>query len=668
MEISKADSPISFFEMIPTNLVENIAFRVNLHQKLEADKGFQKVFIEMVLDYPPLFYNSIAWTFNPRKPRGQKNLPFILRPAQIDAVEAIDKAFKEHYNAVLDKTRDEGATELITKYFAMHFLFNEQTQFLVGSRKAEFVDKGVELIGDKIVGAHKTLFHKLLYGVHTAPNWAKPENYLKTFMLLQNLDNGSVISGESTNENFGAGDRQSAVLVDELGRIEHRVARALTENLSDVTDSTFYCSTHFYGAAHPYNQLITQKIGDIKVIVLPWERNPEKNEGLYLSPNPGIIQIKDIDYYRDICPSVFNEVIEMQDFNVEVHEEELQQHDITFVADGGDRNEKGWRSVWYDHEETERSARNMAANIDRRAVGSGDTFFSLPALARMEEEHCRRPDHVGDIKLDSTITDNDKLIINSAAFIDNKRGKLQWWGKLVDGRPRQDHNYIIACDISRGTGASNSVAGIYDVNTSEKVGIWVDALTSPQDFADLTVGMCKWVGGSYWTPYLIWEGNGPGDLFEQRVVHHGYSFVYIRRTEGKIRKKKMGQRGWWSSREGKRRLLQDLDGAIDSAIKKDKTRKKLIIHDADSIREYENYIEYTAGGCGPARLIEESDNARALHGDRVIPDGLFVLASTIQPEAVAKKEKKRPKHCVGTRLEKRRQAAREKSLNKRFPY
>jgi len=371
----KLDDPRDFFRAVPTEPLANLEFRKTLHRLLLSDKGFQRAYKEMLLEYPPLFYNTIAWTFNPQKPAGHRNQPFILRPAQIKAVEGFDYCYKNGKEVVLDKTRKEGASELITKFLAMQWLLSPEFQALMGSRKENLVDDKTQWSGGKISGNPSCLFHKVLYTLYFCPEWLKPKpnSFSKTNLLLQNLDNGAVIAGESTNDNFGAGSRHSIVFID-------------------VSDCVIYCSTHFYGVAHPYNQLLTGQFGQKEILTLAWEDNPEENVGLYRSPEPGVVAVRDIAYYRAKCPEVFNDIEADEPIKVEPIQDKLEKAGIAFVADGGDSNEGGWRSVWYDKIAAARSPRDIAQNIDRRPIGAGETFFSLATLRRMEMEHCRPAD------------------------------------------------------------------------------------------------------------------------------------------------------------------------------------------------------------------------------------------------------------------------------------
>lgn len=665
------NTPADFFANIPGNPAENIAWRMNFHETVSKDKGMQKVYKELCWADIKILFNSAFWVYDAEASAGFRNRPFILWPHQEPAVDAIHEAINNKHDMVIDKSRKEGATEIICKTFVGHFLLDPESQFLVGSRKAEYVDKGVELVEGKLIGLHKSLMHKLCYAVTTLPQWMRP-NLLKTYMLLQNLDNSSVISGEATNENFGAGDRQNGILVDEYGRIDHNMALNINDSVHDTSDCCIFNSTHFWGVEHPYNQLINQKFGTIPVTVMPWHQNPTKNKGLYLSPEYDVVEISDIDYYRELLPEVFKHVNAMESFKVSdlrrrFSEYETKLDKIEFVADGGDSNEGGWRSLWYDRVRRTRRDRDVACNIDRRPRGSGASVFTPATLHRIEQKCVYPPVFKGDI-----IIGRDKEYrVRTGKVVQGGVGRLRWWKGLENGRPRQDHNYIVGCDIGLGRGASNSVASIVDANTSEEVGKWICPNTAPESFADTVVALCKWIGGKSKEPYLIWESNGPGGIFEKRVIENQYNFVYVRRDVKAKRKTKQNKLGWNSSKgpDGTKFLLMmGLDVALKEGLEDNPMRKFIKMFDVNNIREMETYLFNGAGTPHPAKTVADDDtDATAAHGDRVIALALCVLALEYQPRAAIERAIVMKRDTLGNRMRTRKLEARKKK-QPRFNY
>jgi len=595
-----------------------------LHRVLGSDTGARRAFLEMCYAHPQIAFDTLFWGYDPRKPPFERNSPFILRPAQIGAVDALRGAIAGGRDLLFEKSRDEGATELIIKFYTLYFLIAGESGFLVGSRKEELVDKATEIRGSKVLGDHKCLFYKILYTIATLPLWLRPR-IEKQHLHVVNLGNGSVIDGESTNESFGAGDRRLSVMIDEFGRIDPKIAQSIRETLSDTTNCVIYNSTHFYGRGHPFARLCTG--GKVKVVKLPWHVNPVKNAGLYFSPDLNKVAIKDVDYYKSRFPLIaFNsEVSRYSDLENSMF---LRYPEAEFgmVADG-----KGnLRSPWYDREVARRDRRDVAQNIDCSPVGAGDMFFDPEVISLQRQQFARKSDYLGDVVYET----HKRYGLSDIRFLpDGGRRRLSWWGELPDLRPVQRYNYVVSCDVAMGTGASNSVAKVYSVNESQLVGIFVSPFIAPEEFAEYVVALCHWVGGSSGRPYLIWEGTGPGQAFESRIVQLDYTFIYHERDERAEVRKKKTRRGWFSNREIKYDLLLGLRAALGNGLKKN-LRPALIVPDEETLREYEDYVFFENGDINSTMTMDDTSGARLAHGDRVIPDGLYVLALTYQPKAL----------------------------------
>jgi len=541
----------------------------------------------------------------------------------------------------MDKSRDMGATWLILGVFFWFWLTEKDCQFLVGSRKEEYVDK---------TGNHKSLFWKLDYLYKYLPTWLQPE-IERTHMHFLNHRNGSCINGEATNKDMGAGDRQMAVMLDELARVDHSIAQSMLDALSDTTDCVISNSTHTT-MGHPYAKL--RYSGRVPVLVLPWYKRPDRCQGLYRSPAEGMVEIHDLGYYQKTYPQIFKGISEKIAFNVQDVEIDAMTEGLEhalFIADG-----KGnWRSTWYDAQSRRRSSRDLAQNVDMNPVGSGDAVFDLPDLQLMRTTYVRDPDYVGEIsyhiKEGKAEYENDSVV--SAVFEPNSgRKRFKWWGPLIDGRPDQTHNYIVGNDISLGTGASNSVTSIFDVNTNSKVGSWVDAFTSPTHFAEQVIAICQWIGGLD-TPFLIWESNGPGGIFGLRVYRLGYANVYYHRDEKKTFRPRSKDLGFHTSATSKELLIYGYREALSWAFRTDTEKQAYKNPDVDSITEAEDYIFYITGAIGPSSAEADEGGAKATHGDRVIADALCNVARADQKKAASKIPQIIPTTSVAARREDR---------------
>lgn len=626
------DTPEGFIKAIPRSVKRNIEFRQKLHSLLAEDAGLQKIYLQMCLDKPQIAFDTMFFTLNPRSKPGERNVPFILRPAQITALSKMKYCIENARDMKLEKSRDEGATELAMKYFTLLFLLVPDTDFLVGSRKEEYVDK---------TGTNKTLFAKYDYAIKTLPRWflGQVQPVLeRNHMHARNLANNSTIDGEATNENFGAGGRASVILLDEFGRVEPRLAAAIKDTVHDVSDCVIYNSTHFYGTSHPF--VAIGRDGEAEVVLLMWYDNPEKAAGLYASPEMNVIIVKDIKYYRRICPEVFNQIsaderIIYSKFERDCLSLPVQIRDklegIKFIADGCEAIPGDLRSPWHDIQEAKRSRRDLCQNVWANPMGASDSVFDALINNRIKSQYCREPEFRGELnylKKDGRIT--------SASFATGlANGHLQWWGEL-DGykEPNHTHNYIIGCDPSLGTGASNSVAAIVDVNTSQLVGLWTSPNVYPEEFADTVSAIAKWVGGPN-LPYLIWENNGGNGInFGRRLLWHGFGICYTNRKEASIIRQRTDRYGWTNTRESKADLLGELQIALKEGLKDQRDHRAIIVYSEDLVDELNRYIYFPDGSIDTSEHQDETSGARSRHGDRVIAVALSVLGMKEQPKAV----------------------------------
>lgn len=95
---------------------------------------------------------------------------------------------------------------------------------------------------------------KLDHLIKWCPKWLLP-TFTRTKMHLTNLETGSSIDGESTNQNFGRGDRRTGVVLDEFAAVEN--GHAILRATRDVTRCRIFNSTPngtgnaFYDICHP---------------------------------------------------------------------------------------------------------------------------------------------------------------------------------------------------------------------------------------------------------------------------------------------------------------------------------------------------------------------------------------------------------------------------------
>ncbi|MBE3036597.1 MAG: hypothetical protein IMZ70_05915, partial [Candidatus Atribacteria bacterium] len=198
-------------------------------------------------------------------------------------------------------------------------------------------------------------------------------------------------------------------------------------------------------------------------------------------------------------------------------------------------------------------------------------------------------------------------------------------------------------DPSYGLGSANSAAEIYDVNSREQVGSWVDSNTKPEAFADMVVAMSYWVGGVDPT-YIIWESNaGCGANFTKRIIYQDYYWVYTQRREDSKTRKKTQKWGWASNENAKESLLGDLGVALSGGLSNEKDYLSMIIHEEELLLELSDYVFKEKGkGLIASSRADLGTGAAERHGDRAIAAGLCLLGAKDQIEGNFIERKKAP--------------------------
>lgn len=265
-----------------SKISKNLKDREELYDAIEHDKNLWLNERENALRHILHFIKYYCWTHEPRpkmlEAYGFKHprLPFMLYPYQeefvLDLVESINKG----EDVLVEKSRDMGVTWLVVTVLLWFFLQDTAgNDFLLGSRKLEFVDKR---------GSQDTLFEKFRYNLNEC--YFKPDGYNPNFNdnvnLITNPATGSFIRGESNNANFGTSGRYKASLMDEFSKWLETDADAWT-SMGDSTPCRIPVSTP-WGIGRKFAQL--RLSGAVKVLTLHWSDHPIKGAGKYKGQHP----------------------------------------------------------------------------------------------------------------------------------------------------------------------------------------------------------------------------------------------------------------------------------------------------------------------------------------------------------------------------------------------
>jgi hypothetical protein len=578
------------------SLRRNLNLRRDFLKEAGRRESYQRDLWTMCRRDQLFFCNVFNWTFDPRSlPLGlPSTIPFITWDFQDGAFERLEEAIMTGHDMAIEKSRDMGASWMFLAAFDHKFLFYDMLTFLLVSKKQEDVDQ---------TGDPDCLMWKLDFMHNSLPGWMLPP-IERNSLHMTNLETGSTIDGDSTTGNVGRGGRRTAIGIDEFGAVPVADGFAVLRATGDATDCRIFNSTP-QGTANAYYHVV-KTCGH--VVRLHWTQHPKKIRGLYYCEKGKCV----------------------------VHPEGGKPH-----------------SHWYDYQCKRRgyNVTEIAQELDIDYTKSGGQFFNAQVIEDYIQKVGRHWQWEGRLDYDIVVGTPD-------ALTEENSGQLRLWVRPgMDGRLAHE-DYVVAADISEGTGASFSCASIGCPRTGERIGEYSNPLLKPYEFARFCVALSRFLTGPSGTAFLIWEANGPGREFGDQVLTNlHYDRVYYRTAGAKITGSRSAFPGWWSTNEEKIMGF----GAYRRAIS-DRTfmnRSKFAMKDCLKYVTNEDGVPEYKGLSANMNKIGQS------HGDIVISDMLLVKGMEECRTAEADKPTEEPKVLPGSLMWRRQEM--QKRLSSKSP-
>ena len=565
------NSPGQYHLKVPKDPQENLRWRHHLVERCQINPRFRSKVIEACREDFFFYLNSFVWQFNPRRV-GVEVEPFISWPYQDDAFRQILEAIVGQHDLVIEKSREMGATWMCLIPTDWIGKFHDHKTMGVISRDADAVDDGTM----------NSLLPKLDFISDHQPCWLIGDQERKTKgMVRRYLRTKSVVTGEAATGKAFVGGRCLFIFVDEFSQITE--GHKVQHRTHDVTGCRIFNFTHVGSDGHAY-ELANRP--DINKLVMHWSQHPRKNEGLYrYDPEKGHVVVLDKSYH--FAP------------------------DYPFVVDGTPGGPfPGIRSPWYDKECIRRgSVREIAQDLDIDPAGSTRQFFDQPRILGLKRDYATDPHWVGELRF-------DELTAVPFGLDPIPSGHLSLWlTPDRDGKPPRAR-YCVGCDVSAGTGATNSTMAIGNMVTGEKVGEYASPNIYPDQFARLAVAICRYFQDEDGDGAILsWEIPGPGMTFTNEVAKVGYSRLY--RAIDPVTHKVAPHAGWLNNNNKLLyAILRDYQAALyegrfvnRSAIALDETLKFAWLPGGK--------VEHTGFAKGER---DDPSGATVNHGDRVIAD------------------------------------------------
>jgi hypothetical protein len=240
--------------------------------------------IERVRTDKIYWFEMYAWGYDPRARTPLSIVPFELFPTQRKLCNWLDEiVFDKRSSGIIEKARDEGATEQIVRWGIHNWLFREGFSMLLSSRTEDEVDTKKK---------QGTLFERARFQIRLLPTWMLPAGFnLQKDLLPDKLiaaPNGNTLVGQAPVENMGRGDRVTCAMFDEFafwrfgGYPQFR-------SMSQTTDSIIMPSS-VGGRLNQYADIAHDDA--THKFVMDWRQNPFKDKRWYDALPYGFISPK----------------------------------------------------------------------------------------------------------------------------------------------------------------------------------------------------------------------------------------------------------------------------------------------------------------------------------------------------------------------------------------
>lgn len=473
----------------------NVQFRMKCLELGNSSRELADQFWLMCARDMWFWVNTFVWTYDPRLPRDRRKIPFITNGDQDKALYALTEAVRlgsesqVSVDVAIEKSRGTGGTWINLLKIAHEFQFHPDGSFLLGSRKEDLVDKPDE---------PDSLMWKVDFIFNNQPTWLRPL-VKRSSMKILNEENGSVITGESTNPDFGRGGRKSIILLDEFSKVPD--AASINTACSGTANTRFFNSTHS-GAGSEFNRICDSVRPELR-IRLHWSGFKGYRNNLRWDANGKLSS----DWYEGMCRKLPGKVA-------------------------------------------------IAAELDICPIGSEALFFDVEVLRYIELNDCRPPMFTGDLLYDP-LGQPTKFMEHPHGKL-----KL-WAPLDIQGRPPEDdykvgNDTATATGASNSTvNVFNKRTGIQVAEFADP-NIQPDEMGT---YAVAICRWFKRKDGE--PAELIWEAQGPGRNFGVKVHDLGFGRIYFSQDENKITKDHSDRPGWFPTRDNKRLMLGEFAIALN---------------------------------------------------------------------------------------------------------
>ncbi len=525
---------------------------------------------------------------------------FLPWPHQIPVVDTLLRRMGKKSTRIV-KSRAQGASWLIVLISLWCWLFHRGSKINWVSKDEDTVDRKGDM--DSLGAKADWLIEKL-------PPWMvglKKKHWNRNYgdHTFTRLDGETAIAGFACTGDVASGGRALMFVLDEHGKHPRGPDREALASTQFITNSRVFQGTP-KGAEGAFHDIIHDDTIAEPVLHLSWRDNPTQNRGYYRIIK-GMPVAEDEQKYGPLS-SEYRDPAQWLTIK-----QRLEERGYDLTVDLG-------RSPWYDQQCLAEGADPVliAQELDEQFGVESARYFAEALVGRLLNQVDTRFVR-GDFHVDS-----ETLV---GFWSENPDGRFRLWVELDIRKHPPMGEYIVACDVSLGiggSGGSNSSITVLNRRTGKKVLSYASPKVEPHEFADIAIGLCKWFCNYKGDPaFLIWENQGPGKTFCQRLERTGFQHYYRRKSsqDAPLHARHTDKPGYWMQKRDailgpyKEALLE---GYFDNP-------------DRDAIEELR---QYQVGSDGQPYHVASKDKtdpagAGSAHGDRVIADALAWHASLV---------------------------------------
>ena len=597
----------------PEHPDENIAFRKEICELIEASEPFARACWYKCSQDVVFWFNTFVWTQNPKDYPDDPHRPVILFPKQKEYVLCLHEHVEQGRELLLEKSREQLASVATSAYALWRLFYCNNASCLVGSKKKDLVEG---------VSYAKAIFPKIDYIINYLPDRMLPDGWnrkkpgpCRKDMSFTNPVSNLSIEGDTCNEDFARSGRFAWVWLDEFESIDRQ--EEIHAAVSNTTNCYVYTTTP--KGLKMFARMVQS--GNHKVFSLHWTANHLWHPKGY---KPEECQWNRKDTSKSIWPKEW-----VCSVGCKVHPNGGWPH--------SERYDNECKKLSYDQVKIAQEldinySKSGGAVFDQDKITAAMTFLAekKPEFRYYALNFDTRKAETIQIGFDSNTDDWYKIAKGLPVVAsDAKGGPLRVWKEPFSCRDKECvcrgtgmHTYILGGDVCRNVDQDSHCAYIFDITAGEAVAEWYGQCEAT-DLGVEWAKLCKWYGSSSVAgmpdTYAAVENNDQGNTVNNTLLRMGIQ-VPIERKENDRKNSKGRKLGVVMDRWNKSFIIHEcLSPEIHAGDPSNPVLPRLVVPFMGFWREAQTYVyKYSDKTTTRPEYPKMEAQTRKDHDDRVM--------------------------------------------------